>query len=105
MGMANGFANETVRDGGDDARHWRRSRGLSPDQRDEAERLRRWETRVVVLITQLCEDDCPGDFGAVLDRSDRVARADGVGRDPGKHAGPAVGTAKNEWWLSRTTRR
>src|SRR6185312_12087777 len=52
MGMANGFANETVRDGGDDARHRRRSRGFSPDQRDEAERLRRWETRVVVLITQ-----------------------------------------------------
>ena len=50
--MANGFANETVRDGGDDARHRRRSRGFSPDQRDEAERLRRWETRVVVLITQ-----------------------------------------------------
>jgi hypothetical protein len=52
MGMANGFANETVRDGGDDARHRRRSRGLSPDQRDETERLRRWETRVVALITQ-----------------------------------------------------
>jgi hypothetical protein len=53
--MANGCANETVWDGGTTREAGDIYRGLSPGQRDEAERRRRWErweTCVVWLITQ-----------------------------------------------------
>jgi hypothetical protein len=46
---ANGFANETGRNRGDDVRHRRRSVRPSPGQRDAPET---GETRVVWLITQ-----------------------------------------------------
>jgi len=39
--LANGFANETGRDGGDDVRHVRRSPSPSPGQRDGPEHRRR----------------------------------------------------------------
>jgi hypothetical protein len=42
---ANEFANETGRNGGDDARHRRRSARPSPGQRDEPERRRRGDVR------------------------------------------------------------
>ena len=48
---ANGFANETGRDGGDDVRHRRRPARPSPGQRDVLN-VGDGETRVVWLITQ-----------------------------------------------------
>src|SRR5690242_17811874 len=50
--MANGFANETLRDGGDNARHRRCPATPAPGQQDAPERRRRGETCVVVLIAQ-----------------------------------------------------
>ncbi len=45
--MANGFANQTLRDGGDNARHRRCPATPSPGQRDAPERRRRGDARRV----------------------------------------------------------
>ena len=50
--MANGFANETLRDGETMRDTGDAQRAPSPGQRDAPERRRRAETHVVVLITQ-----------------------------------------------------
>jgi hypothetical protein len=56
---ANGFANQTGRDGGDNVRHRRRLPRPSPSQRDAPERRRRGETRVVWLITRMSRVQIP----------------------------------------------
>lgn len=90
---ANGFANETKRNRGDDARHRRRTAKPSPGQRDLPETPETGEARVVVLITQRQRVAVRSDAFRLANTGHMMGKASSTSRRPASFVtSPAVGT-------------